>query len=390
MERTKSTTQLINSGEKEEFLLLIAKDIKSGNIESTNIRLDTLERKENLEWLKEYSSHNSKSETLLHLAVKKLDDISFIRKLAELCSQSLTSQVKDHEKFCGQTVLHISITKGNAEMTKTLLDIVHQKENDKMSELLQLTATGGRFVNTVGQLPLSVAALTGNTKIVDILIRYGAILHAQNGEGDTVFHSIVKYAAIYPEKVMAIIQMFRYLTGKPESKYQIDTTIDINSEDDKCRHIHSFVLFMKNKENMTPLQLAAKHGVFELFEEIINMRNVYCFIRENDGLYDVKEYDITEIDNVSIIRTSDHGREQRVASKPENKTPQFEGEPTKRLHINKTPCAPCCFNPDSESVLEMLFSYDYDRKDAYRIFELTPVKNIKKLNGTFINGFSCR
>lgn len=83
MERTKSTTQLINSGEKEEFLLLLAKDIKSGNIESTNIRLDTLERKENLEWLKEYSSHNSKSETLLHLAVKKLDDISFIRKLAE-------------------------------------------------------------------------------------------------------------------------------------------------------------------------------------------------------------------------------------------------------------------------------------------------------------------
>lgn len=54
MERTKSTTQLINSGEKEEFLLLLAKDIKSGNIESTNIRLDTLERKENLEWLKEY------------------------------------------------------------------------------------------------------------------------------------------------------------------------------------------------------------------------------------------------------------------------------------------------------------------------------------------------
>lgn len=67
-------------------------------------------------------------------------------------------------------------------MTKTLLDVVHQKENEKMSELLQLTATGGRFVNTVmmGQLPLSVAALTGNTKIVDILIPYGAILHNIN------------------------------------------------------------------------------------------------------------------------------------------------------------------------------------------------------------------
>lgn len=39
------------------------------------------------------------------------------------------------------------------------------------------------------------------------------------------------------------------------------------------------------------------------------MRNVYCFIRENDGLYDVKEYDIIEIDNVSIICILDYGCE---------------------------------------------------------------------------------
>lgn len=86
MERTKyarkSTTQLIDKVEKDEFLLSLAKDIKFGDIESASIRLDTLERKGNLKWLENYKSQ---SETLLHLAVKKHNDESFIRKLAELC-----------------------------------------------------------------------------------------------------------------------------------------------------------------------------------------------------------------------------------------------------------------------------------------------------------------
>lgn len=111
---------------------------------------------------------------------------------------------------------------------------------------------------------------------------------------------------------------------------------------------------------------------------IINIRNVYCFIKENDGLYDVKEYDITEIDTVSIVLTSDQKRARRAASQQKQKTRQFERVSERKIHTNETPCAPCscCSNPNSEYVLEMLFRYDYDRKDAYRIIELTPVKKI--------------
>lgn len=127
-----------------------------------------------------------------------------------------------------------------------------------MCRLLHSTATGVQFVNTVmmGQLPLTVAALTGNTETVDLLFECGANLHDQNEKGDTVFHSLVQYAAIYQEKVMAIIQMLRYLNQELEINYQIDTTVYNNSNEDKYRHIHSFVWFMKNKENMTTLQLA--------------------------------------------------------------------------------------------------------------------------------------
>lgn len=73
-----------------------------------------------------------------------------------------------------------------------------------MSTMLNICATGSQFVNTVmmGQLPLIVAALGGDTEIVDLLIDNKADLHAQKKD-DTVFHSLVKYAAIYPEKLSA-------------------------------------------------------------------------------------------------------------------------------------------------------------------------------------------
>lgn len=123
---TKSTTQLIDKVEKDEFLLSLAKDIKFGDIESASIRLDTLERKGNLKWLENYKSQ---SETLLHLAVKKHNDESFIRKLAELCPDLIFE--KKLKEFLGQTALHISITKGNVALTKILLDVVQQKKTTK-------------------------------------------------------------------------------------------------------------------------------------------------------------------------------------------------------------------------------------------------------------------
>lgn len=98
--------------------------------------------------------------------------------------------------------------------------------------------------------------------------------------------------------------MMRHLNHKLREKTQIDKIMFDKFGTDMQRHTYSFLWFVKNKENLTPLQLAAKHGVTELFEEILNLKNVYCYISSNDGLFDVKEYDITEIDTVSVIKSS--------------------------------------------------------------------------------------
>lgn len=94
----------------------------------------------------------------------------------------------------------------------------------------------------------------------------------------------------------------------PDQQGETLLHLAIKSQDDtslveKLSNMCPDLLFMA-KENLTPLQLAAKHGVTELFEEILNLKNVYCYISSNDGLFDVKEYDITEIDTVSVIKSS--------------------------------------------------------------------------------------
>ena len=72
---------------------------------------------------------------------------------------------------------------------------------------------GPRFHATVlmGELPLSVAALTFNLEMVDELLNRGAKLHAVNTLGDTVFHSLVRFVALYPEKEEEVERMLKEL-----------------------------------------------------------------------------------------------------------------------------------------------------------------------------------
>ena len=375
-----STKKWINNKDRDTCLRELAKEIRNGDLQNANIMLETLVKMDRTDWLHLYDNPEQNGETLLHLAVKYFDDEAFIRKLTQLRPRLLLMARKD--EFEGQTALHMAITKGNVEAIQAMLE-VGQKEGiqDHMSTLLHSRATGSRFVNTVmmGQLPLTVAALKGDYDIVDVLLYFGADLHIQNEEGDTAFHSLVKYSATYPEKVATIIQMLRYLNQKLEEKNSNDKGLFDSAGIETYRHCNSLVWLLKNKENLTPLQLAAKLGVTELVEEILNVKDVYCFISANDGLFDVKEYDITEIDTVSIIRSS--GQRKMTSVSHKKSIPQHvHGIAKNVVKSNGAPRMPyvfqCCSYPETESILEMLFRFGYDSQDAYRIIELPPVKYI--------------
>ncbi|XP_052091223.1 transient receptor potential cation channel subfamily V member 5-like [Mytilus californianus] len=136
----------------------------------------------------------------------------------------------------------------------------------------------------------------------------------------------------------------------------------------------SYVWFLENDDCLTPLQLSAKLGVVEIFQFIINLENVYSFVSTHDGLFDVKLYDITEIDTVA--------NQHVVSNKSAN-----GGYGHKKVSRNidgvsdiKPKTNPNCFNqfeyPETESILEMMFDFEYQSQSAFRIIETIPVKNI--------------
>ncbi|XP_022322031.2 transient receptor potential cation channel subfamily V member 5-like [Crassostrea virginica] len=375
----RSTNKIINKKERKTFLGNLEKEIKNCATDNATTMLTTLEEMGEIDWLDFYDNPEHKGETLLHLAVKYIDETSFISQLTKLRPKFLLRERED--EFKGQTALHIAITKDKPEVIRDMLKVGQSKNGirKQMSTLLHIPATGPRFVNTVmmGQLPLTVAALKGNEEVIGTLLKYGADLHKQNEEGDTVLHSLVKYSATYPEKIEQMQKMMQYLQGKLKNKDKKDKGfIDYNSTQ-RTLHCCSFVWFLENKDKLTPLQLAAKCGVTNLVEQILNMNDVYCFLIANDGLFDVKEYDVTEIDTVSIIRQSEQSHRESASYK--KSVPDHVHGIAKNVvksNYSSSFGIPCCAQPKTESILKMLFGIYYNSQDAYRIIELPPIKYI--------------
>ncbi|KAL3835964.1 hypothetical protein ACJMK2_021423 [Sinanodonta woodiana] len=189
-------------------------------------------------------------------------------------------------EFRGQTPLHMAISKQNKELVKQLLDaarISMQQDNkskdDGVKEILSQRATGLNFTNNVmmAQIPLSVAALTGNRGIVQLLLKQEEnVVYQENSHGDNLCHSLLKYANIFPEREDDVKKMMTF----------------INKEKKNCC---KKLLSTPNKNNETPLILAAKKGQVELVQFIIE--EGYCTTDDSSGLFDVKLYDMTDIDH---------------------------------------------------------------------------------------------
>ena len=383
------------------------------NNENDKVRdlLTIMEKKpETLHCVKSYREGEEKSETLLHIAVKYVkykdenykpkdaqdkpkddkdkpkNDKHTISRLIDICPD-LLSLARETYKYKGQTPLHIAITKRDNDVTKLLLSSAvkeaesgkKQSSNRTKMSMINTPATGRIFVNTVmmGELPLSVASLTFNEETVCTLLEHGAKLHTQNSYGDTVLHSLVKYSAVYPNKTDNVIEMFKHLNGHlKEDKSNNHRFRGINS--DIFLEEDSYVWGLENDEHLTPLQLSAKLGVVEIFQFIINLENVYSFVSTHDGLFDIKLYDITEIDtvanqHVARLKTGNKGSGNKKVSR------NIDGVSRTSIKKNRECAAFQCshFNyPETESILEMMFDYEVRGSSAFRIIETIPVKNI--------------
>ncbi|XP_062616864.1 transient receptor potential cation channel subfamily V member 5-like [Saccostrea cucullata] len=362
--------------EQQKLLLDLAENIKNDKVNELSETLAALQDNDIQKWL-ENAVPNTGGDSLLHIAVKCHDTLHFVELLGKYCPGLLVKH-KENPEFYGQIPLHIAIAKGNLSVIELMLKQVQKntnKRNSFLQDLLHKQASGSRFLNTImmGQLPLTVAALKGDSCVIELLIKYGANIVQQNNLGDTVLHSVVKYAAIYPDKINYLKEMLLHLNDRIENMGE-----DNQYEENCCRNYYrfkmSYVWFLRNSDNMTVLQLAAKYGVTELFQLILNLEDVYCFSNSNDGLFEIKEYDISEIDTACNIRMtfeSKHSLNIKTNAGVNNTAPTADAEIATCFSQN-------CPKPETESVLEMLFHFNYNSEDAYNMIELPPVKHIVK------------
>lgn len=296
-----------------------------------------------------------KGETLLHIALKFPETLGSVEKYLAKNQDHLKEQRDSDEYYKGQTPLHVAIVKGNFSAVEKILQITDKKLTQ---ELLSICAVGEKFKNTVliGQLPFSVAALACRNKefqIIDYLLKKVDIWE-KNEAGDTVFHSLIRYADIYPEKMKHIQHTFEHIWSEFFSNYINESKSALENQNNS-----RFWKQMENDSGLTPLHLAAKLGVSEIFDLIIDTQNVYCFRNFQDGLFDIKKYDVTEFDRLISYTDPNDGSTER------EKVPQDRNK-----HKNNT--------KRQITILESLFDSKCTYKEAFQILNHQLVEFILK------------
>uniref|UniRef100_A0A2C9L145 Uncharacterized protein n=1 Tax=Biomphalaria glabrata TaxID=6526 RepID=A0A2C9L145_BIOGL len=274
--------------------------------------------------LRKFRSRTDDSDdTMLHTAALLSGDVRVIKLLMENCPELIS--IPRTGSYQGQTALHITIAKGKEKATEAILENL-KKENK--ANILSMKATGSKFKNNImmGETVFSVAVLTLNTDMVDLLLQHDAGLDKVNSRGDSVIHTLVKYAAIKPDQTDDIIRMLKYLNKiilQMENENKLinrltrnfhktsETEKDVGDEqkrqrdeDIDCQDIVDKMWFKENNDLMTPLKLAASVGSIDIFNALMSLKDVFYFPSNSDGSFDTKYYDITEIDHVAQYRYS--------------------------------------------------------------------------------------
>lgn len=116
----------------------------------------------------EHVTEKLDGETILHTAVAHLNEAKKNHsKIFDAILEEMPYLVKQNRQFSakyrGQTPFHMAVCKGNVSLVNKLLEALRNRGED-YKKLMEIRATGGVFENTamMGELPLTVAALTGN------------------------------------------------------------------------------------------------------------------------------------------------------------------------------------------------------------------------------------
>ncbi|XP_045201368.2 transient receptor potential cation channel subfamily V member 5-like [Mercenaria mercenaria] len=366
---------LFIQSDRPKYFREVARAVSLGEVDKVKILLDILKKEGQTKALASYKG--SDGESMLHLAAMFNQSSEIIQTLMKICPELLTAARKESQDYYGQTALHIAIAKGNVDAVEDMLSEILNLSQNLKNALLHTMATGQKFANTVmmGELPLSVAALTFNFEMINVLMYNGAEMERRNTKGDTVFHSLIRFAAIYPELTPSVLATMEFLHEKIKEK--LDIPSNMNMEFDHSDY--SFIWFVPNNEDLNPLQLSAALSQSAIFQYILQLPKVYCFLNSHDGLFDRKSYDITEIDTISTEKWAYDQKMRRSRLKRHVAPTAAEGVSQKKFSNQTSLSCGAQFKLKREkrkSIMETMF--DIKPSSAFEFIQQPTVRHVIK------------
>ncbi|OCT77126.1 hypothetical protein XELAEV_18032322mg [Xenopus laevis] len=208
------------------------------------------------EFLDEKTKKTCLSKALMNLNKDKNYTIPVLIDIAEITGnlqEFIDSPFNDY--YDGQTALHIAIERRCIHYVELLVEKGANVHAQACGLFFQPKDEGGYFY--FGELPLSLAACTNQTDIVDYLTQNchnKADLCHQDSRGNTVLHALVAIADNTPENTKFVTEMYDLLVIKCAKLYNGRSLEDI-----------------LNNDKMSPLMMAAKLGKTEIFQHIIQL-----------------------------------------------------------------------------------------------------------------------
>ncbi|KAL3870598.1 hypothetical protein ACJMK2_038647 [Sinanodonta woodiana] len=295
-------------------------------------------------------------QTPLHMAcslfyLEKPTEKKVVEILVAEFPDMILSNREDSDMYRGQTPVHIAICRGNMWLVDTLLNALSTPDfHDGKVKCLEQRATGLKFKNTVmfAEIPLSIAALTCNKELFENLLQHGAKVDGVNSQSDSIYHCFIIYAYLYPEKLPNILDMMKYI--HEESK--VDET-------NKKK-----LMLMESMGRETTLQMAARYGQHKIFAYILE--SAYCHLSNKDGLFDIKIYDVTDID-LNLARALRRENAELSVACPEYS--QYKKVPTKTKADSETEG-----NISKTSIFDIMFDLNYTT--AFEFLQQAPIHRL--------------
>ncbi|XP_055055992.2 transient receptor potential cation channel subfamily V member 1 [Misgurnus anguillicaudatus] len=212
------------------------------------------------------SQYKPNGKTALHKALLNLKDgendtIEYLLDIAEKMGDltNFINAAYTDSFYKGQTALHVAIERRSAKFVQMLVKKgadVHAMAYGKFFQ----PSEGMCFY--FGELPLSLAACTNQSDIVDFLMEnpYQPVdVTKKDSHGNMVLHALVAIADNSNENTEFVIAMYDHILRKVAQLHPKTKLEEI-----------------ENNQRLTPIKLAAKTGKFRLFKHIVQREFKDC------------------------------------------------------------------------------------------------------------------